>query len=329
MRAVVTGATGLLGAQVAAALAARGDEVVCTRRATSRTAHLDALPLAWVHADVTDPDALARAFDGADAVFHCAATVEIRSRATQAMERTNVQGTAHVLDAVRRAGVGRLVHCSSASAVGLATGAADADESTPLNFAAAGLHDGYVDTKHRSEQLVRDAAERGLDAVIVNPGFFFGAYDIRPSSGAMILSVARRQTRFHTEGTNAFVDARDVAQGLLLAHAHGQRGHRYLLAGHNRTYREMFTTIAQVIGAPPPRFAAPRPLLAIAGVLGSASERLTGQEALLNRTKVRWATCDRYRFSSQRAVDELGWSYRPIEEAIDAAWAWFQAQGMA
>jgi len=329
MRAVVTGASGLLGANVAAALHHRGVEVTCTRRASSKVHHLSHLPLTWAQASLGEPDALARAFDQADVVFHCAATVEVRARATPTMERTNVVGTQHVIDAARRAGVGRLVHCSSASAVGLATGAADADENTPLNFHEAGLHDGYVDTKHRSEQLVGDAVRGGLDAVIVNPGFFFGPYDQRPSSGAMILSVASGRTALYTEGTNAFVDVRDVADGMIAAWERGATGRRYLLAGHNLTYRQVFTAIAKVVGVRPPRWRAPTPLLRGIGAAGDLLERVTDREALLNRTKVRWATCDRYRFSSARAEAELGWSYRPVEEAIEAAWAWFLTHGMA
>jgi dihydroflavonol-4-reductase len=329
MRAVLTGATGLLGAHVASALIERGDEVVCTRRSTSRTDHLAHLPVTWVDASLSQPEALARAFDGADAVFHCAALVQVRARATPAMEKANVEGSRHVLDAVRRAGVGRLVHCSSASAVGLATGAADANEDSPLNFAEDGVHDGYVDTKHRSEQLVRQAAEEGLDAVVVNPGYFFGAYDVRPSSGAMILAVAAGRTRLYTEGTNSYLPAADVAAGMLAAHDRGRSGRRYLLTGTNLTYRQIFTRIAAVVGVAPPRWRAPTPVLRGIGRLGDAYERLTDREALLNGSKVGWSLTDRYRFDHGRARDELGFQPGPPERGIEAAWRWFRDHGMA
>jgi len=325
----VTGASGLLGANVAAALREAGHEVRCTRRPTSRTDHLDHLGLDWVIADLTDPDALTRAFDGAEAVFHCAAQVDIRPVATEAMERANVQGTAHVCSAVGAVGA-RLVHCSTTSAVGLATGPADADEDTPLNFAAQNLHDGYVDTKHRSEELVRRAvAHEDLDAVIVNPGFMFGPYDRKPSSGAMILAVRQGRTVAWTPGFNSFVDVRDVADGMLLAWAKGAAGRRYILGGDNLCYRDAFQRIAAVVGGKAPRRQVPWSVMWTLGKLGDVAERVTGREQELNSTKARWAFCEGFRFSSRRAEEELGYRRRPVDEGIEAAMAWFVDHGMA
>jgi len=326
--AVVTGATGLLGANVAAALREAGHEVRCTRRSTSRVDHLDALDLSWVLADLTDPAALAAACEGVDVVFHCAAQVDIRPRATEAMERANVDGTVHVCAAARAAGA-RLVHCSTVSAVGLATGAADADETTELNFAAHGLHDGYVDTKHRAEEVVRDAVSDGLDAVIVNPGFMFGPYDRKPSSGTMILAVKAGRTLAWTPGVNSFVDVRDVADGMLRAWQRGEAGRRYILAGDNLCYRDIFQRIADVVGGTAPRHRAPWPLLWSLGKLGDVAERITGREQEMNSTKARWAFCEGFRFSSRRAEEELGYTRRPVEEGIGAAMAWFVDHGMA
>ena len=112
-RVALTGATGLLGANLAAALRAAGFEVRATRRARSRTAHLDDLALDWFEADLSDEDALARAFEGCELVFHCAADTSIRRRATPRTTATNVSGTRRVLGALRRAGAARLVHVSS------------------------------------------------------------------------------------------------------------------------------------------------------------------------------------------------------------------------
>ena len=84
-KTVITGATGLLGGNLAVELARQGHEVRATRRGKSRAAHLADVPIEWVEGDLGDEDALARAFAGADAVFHCAAQVSIRRRATPAM----------------------------------------------------------------------------------------------------------------------------------------------------------------------------------------------------------------------------------------------------
>jgi dihydroflavonol-4-reductase len=146
-----------------------GHGVRCTRRARSRTDFLDGHGLDWVDADVTEPDSLARAFAGADVVFHCAALVTARRKVTPDVVAANVHGTRHVVDAVRQAGVKRLVYCSSVVAVGLSEDGAPSDETATWNFDRFGLDDAYAITKRDAELVVHEAVAAGLDAVIVNP----------------------------------------------------------------------------------------------------------------------------------------------------------------
>src|SRR5262245_46428183 len=98
-RVVVTGASGLLGANLAAELRAQGHQVLATRRAGTKIQHLDDLTLGWVDADLGAPEALTRAFAGADVVFHCAAAVTIKREVTPEMTAANVSGTANVVEA--------------------------------------------------------------------------------------------------------------------------------------------------------------------------------------------------------------------------------------
>ena len=114
--AVITGASGLLGGNLAAALRAERVHVRATRRPSTKIDHLAHLDIEWVHADLDDRAGLTRAFTGADVVFHAAAAVEVAPRLTPALQRTNVAGTATVLAAMRAAGAGRLVHVSSVAA---------------------------------------------------------------------------------------------------------------------------------------------------------------------------------------------------------------------
>ena len=247
MRVVITGATGLLGGNLAEACLAAGHQVVATRRATSRLDHLEDLDLTWVEAPLEDVDALARAFDQADAVFHCAARTSLLARPTPALRAANVHGTEHVLEAVARAGAGRLVHVSSTVAVGVSDTGEPCTETSPWNLETHGLADGYARTKRWAEARVLDAAAQGLDAVVVNPGFLLGPRDARPSSGQLVLEIARGQARLAPGGSNSFVDVRDVAQGMLSAHARGTAGQRYILAGHNLPYSDMFARISHIV----------------------------------------------------------------------------------
>src|ERR1044071_1967708 len=119
-RVAVTGASVLLGGNLAAELIAAGHQVVAIRRAGTRTRHLDDVAIEWHDAELGSTAAMTRAFQGAACVFHCAAQVSLRRTVSPEMSATNVVGTANVIDAVRAAGVPRLVHTSPGAAGGAA-----------------------------------------------------------------------------------------------------------------------------------------------------------------------------------------------------------------
>lgn len=323
-RVAITGASGLLGSNLAAELLRAGHTVIATRRGGTKVAHLADLAIEWREADLGSTDALARAFAGAEAVFHCAAMVTVKREVTPEMTDANVTGTERVIAACKAAAVRRLVHTSSVVAIGLSTDGTRSDETATWNFEELGLSDAYAITKHRAEDVVRAA---DLDAVIVNPTFMFGPRDARPSSGKMIVDVVRRRVPAWTPGFNNFVDVRDVARGMVAAWQRGQRGERYILGGHDMTYRDCFATIARVAGVEPPRFGAPYAIAKLLGRWGDFQER-RGKDPIVNSTQIRYAYTDKFRFTSAKAERELGYTYGALEPAIGDAIAWFRAHAL-
>ena len=328
MKTLVTGATGLVGGNLAVALLEAGHSVRCTKRSSSRTAHLEAWDFDWVEATLADQDALSRACEGIDVVFHCAAAVSIQKVAPDWVVDANVRGTERVIAACREAGVQRLVHCSSTVAVGMNDDGSPADESAHWNFGSYGLDDGYSTTKRDAELAVMAEVADGLDAVVVNPGYMFGPLDIRPSSGKLLLEVEKRAVPGASAGRNCFVDVRDVAQGMILAAEKGRSGHRYILGGENLTYAEVFQRIAAVAGSKPITTVIPRWLANFAGWFGDAQEALAGKEPLVNSNTIGWGYEWRFVFSSDKAREELGYTTRPLEDGIRAALDWFSENGM-
>ena len=325
-RVAVTGASGLLGGNLAAELVAAGHQVIAIRRAGTRTDHLDDVAIEWHDADLGSTAAMARAFQGAACVFHCAAQVSLRRTVSPEMSATNVVGTANVIDAVRAAGVPRLVHTSSVVAVGVSTDGRPCDETATWNFDTEGLVDAYAITKHQAEDVVR-AARFEVDAVIVNPTYLLGPRDARPSSGRLIVDVVRGRVPGWTPGYNNFVDVRDVARGMIAAWHNGRRGERYILAGHDMTYGDVMRRIADVAGTRPPRLRVPRAAAWLFGKWGDLVER-AGREPVVNSTQIRYAYTDRFRFKSDKAARELGYQVSPLEPALRDAIAWFRAHGM-
>lgn len=325
-RVCITGASGLLGGNLAAELAAAGHEVVAIKRGGSKVSQLDDVPITWKAAELSDVAALTRAFEGCAAVFHCAAAVGVIREVTPEMYATNVTGTQHVIDACIAAKVGRLVHTSSVVAVGLSTNGKPCDETATWNFDREGLIDAYAITKREAEDVVHQAKDR-LDCVIVNPAYMFGPRDARPSSGTLIVEVAKRRVPGTTPGYNNFVDVRDVARGMIAAWLKGRRGERYILAGHDLTYAEVFRRIARVAGVKPPRFAIPHAVAKLVGRWGDLVEK-RGKDPLVNSTQIRYAFTDKFRFKSDKAAKELGYTFGPIELAINDALIWFRTNRM-
>lgn len=309
MNVTITGASGLVGGNLALELLRRGAEVRCLRRSESSTRHLAGAPIDWVEGDLDDTDALERAFRGADVVFHCAAIVSFEPDADAAMERTNVGGTRNVVEAMRRSGARRLVHCSSATAAAVSDDGTPVDETRAWNLDRHGVDDGYARSKRAAEEVVHQAVAAGLDAVIVQPGYLIGPHDAKPSTGKLLLDVVAGRMPGLLDGTNSFVDVRDVCRGMIAAAERGRRGEVYLLAGWNQTYGDLFRTVAKVAGVTAP------------------TERVVLPGADVPRSLARWFHLQGFVFSSAKAERELGYRRSPLEPAIRDALDWFREHG--
>src|SRR5262249_14538889 len=151
-------------------------------------------------------------------------------------------------------------------AVGLTTTTTPSDETATWNFDRHDLSDAYAITKRQSEDVVERATE--IDAVVVNPTFMFGPRDARPSSGQLIVDVVRHRAPGWPPGYNNSVDVRDVARGMIAAWHKGKRGERYILGGHDMTYRDVMRAIARVAGVRPPLFRVPERIAWLIGKYG-------------------------------------------------------------
>ncbi|MGD2069547.1 MAG: NAD-dependent epimerase/dehydratase family protein [Gemmatimonadota bacterium] len=324
MTTLVTGATGLLGNNVVRSLLARGGSVRCLVRGTSDRRALRGLEVEEVTGDVRSADAVGRAVEGVDLVVHAAALVGVGRRRMAEYRDVNVGGTMTVARACSRRGV-RLLHVSSVDTLPFGTRDDPTDESAPL---ATTLPVPYMVTKREAEEVVLGEVDRGLDAVVVHPGYLLGPWDWKPSSGRMLLAVARGRGLVAPCGGNDFCHVADVAEGVLAAAAVGATGSRYILSGEALTYRAAFETFARVTGAPGPLWTAPAGLLVAAGRVGDLVAAVAGVEPDLNSASARAASMPHH-FSSARARDELGYESRPAETAARDAWRWFRARGYA
>jgi len=324
--ALVTGATGFVGAAVARALLAQGRKVRVLARRTSDKSNLRNLHVEIREGALEDRASLDAALLGCDALFHVAADYRLWVRDPAAMHRSNVEGTRALMEAALAAGIERVVHTSSVAVLGIAEEGV-ADETTPSNV--ADMIGPYKRTKFLAEEIVRDLVRtRGLPAVIVNPSTPIGAGDIKPTpTGRMIVEAGSgRMPAFVDTGLN-IVHVDDVAAGHLLAEERGRVGERYILGGENLSLREILRRIALLVGRAPPRLSLPVSLLMPVAFAAEGVARLTGKEPFVTVDGLRLAR-KRMFFSSDKARHELGYAPRPVEAAFSDAVAWFRAAGM-
>ena len=228
--------------------------------------------------------------------------------------------------AAGEAGVGRIVYTSSVATLGTTADGAPADEDTPA--ALGDMIGAYKTSKYLAEQAVRDMVrQHGLPAVIVNPSMPVGPRDIKPTpTGRLIVEAARgRMPAFVDTGLNV-VHVDDVAEGHLLAWARGRIGERYILGGHDMTLGEILAQIARLRGRRPPRLRLPHAVVMPIAYASEAVARVTGREPLATVDGVRMAR-KRMFFSSAKAARDLGYTARPVEQAVRDAVDWFAAHG--
>ncbi len=275
--------------------------------------------------DILDRESVDRALRGCEVVFHCAAAYTFWTPDPDLMYRTNVGGTANVLEAARQAGVSKVVYTSTVSTVGLAAGGLGTEE-TPMDPSHLVGH--YKRSKYRAECLALTMASEGLPVVVVNPTTPVGPWDIKPTpTGRMVLDFMRGRIPAYLDTGMNLVDVEDVAAGHILAMERGRPGQRYLLGNRNVTLKGVFAMLQEATGRRAPRWRAPYWLALGAGYLDQLVEgRLLRREPRIPLEGLKVARTPMY-VDCQKAVKELGQPQSSVEAAIGKAVKWFMDHG--
>ncbi len=321
-RVLVTGATGLVGNNVARLLVAAGVQVRVLMRRPEANRPVADLPVEIHAGDVTDADSVRAAMEGVQAVVHAAGCILLGWQNAPLHDSVNHQGTRQVATAARQAGV-KLVYISTINALGhgLSDRLADEEWVAGPNVACP-----YVMSKLAAERAVQAEIAEGLNACMVHPALMFGPWDWKPSSGRMLLEVSGRFTPLAPAGGVSVCDVRDVAQGILQALASAPPGRTFVLAGHNVTYLDLWRRIVDIAGGGRPWCRSGPLLRKAAGRVGDLWGRLSGHEPDVNSAAIRLSDEYHY-FSSARAERELDYRIRPLEQTLRDAWTWLQQNG--
>ncbi len=324
---LVTGATGFVGAAVARTLLSAGHRVRVLRRENTDLRNLKPLNVEHAIGDLTHHQSLRQAVNDCDYVFHVAADYRLWVPNPDYMHAVNVEGTAALMQACLDAGVKRVVYTSTVAAIGLHRNGTPSDETTPVK--SDDLIGAYKQTKYAAQQRVKTMiAEQQLPAVIVHPSTPIGPGDLKPTpTGRLIVEAARGKVpAFVDTGLNV-VHVNDVATGHLLALEKGKIGRQYILGSENLTLRELLTRLAGLLERKPPAVRLPANLvLPLAYISEAWAKLVTRREPLMTVSGVKLSRKPMF-FSSQRAIDELGYQPRPAQAALSDALDWYQQHG--
>lgn len=324
MRALVTGATGFIGGRVAAKLLERGWDVIALVRSPERAAPLRERGVRLVEGDIAEPATLPGPMQRVNAVFHLAAWYQLGVPDRQGMYRINVKGTENVIAAAERAGVERILYCSSVAVFGAGSTDRISTESTrhPGRFGSA-----YEETKWQAHERVRALAAEGAPVVSVMPGAVYGPGDE---------SVLGQVLRFYAKGWLfacpfqeagfSWVHVDDVAEGIVRAYERGPAGGEFILGGDNETIGGLLRRIAPLTGIRPPRWSLSARMMRLATPLGPIAGRVlrTGPRIIQDATASLHGS---WFASSLRAQRWLEYRWRTIEEGVPETVEWFKARG--
>lgn len=323
MTTLVTGGTGFLGRHLVEKLIAHGEQV----RVFARSFDLELADrgVELIEGSLTDPQDVRRATEGVTRVYHLAGHVERNPKRAHLMYDLHVEGTRHLLDALRDQKVDKIVYASTSGTVGVSKEADFiADESSPTTEQVV-KHWPYYLSKIYAERVVQRFVDKHeLPIVTMRPTLLLGPGDRKQSSTGDVLRFLQKKIPATVEGGISFVDVRDVADAFILAMDQGKPGESYLLGACNLTTEQFFQRLADLSGVRAPWLPLPERAMTLGTKLFGRAMKAIGKEPALDAVSVEMAQHYWY-IDSTKALRELGWTPRNANTTLQDTIDWLRA----
>jgi dihydroflavonol-4-reductase len=320
----VTGGTGLVGSHLLHDLVKKGLRVKALRRKESSLEEVKKIfsyysananelfsLIDWVEGDLLDVLFLSEAMEGITHVYHCGAIVSMDPADGEKMIRTNVTGTANVMNIALEKKVQKMCYVSSVASLGIEHGENITEETAwndESNFSA------YSISKYLSENEVWRASQEGLNVVIVNPTIIIGPGNWNRSSG-LVFKTANAGLRWYSSGGMGYVDVRDVVKAMLLLMESETVNQRFIVSSENISFRNFFELVYSSLGKPVPNKKAGKFILELAWRADRFRSRVSGSTHYFTKDVARYASIH-LSYSAKKIKNLFEIDFIPVSEAV-------------
>ena len=324
---LVTGGTGLVGAHLLYRLVLENKNVKAiyrTERKIENTKNVFATytkdyielfnKIEWAQADLIDVPALSEAFNGITHVYHCAAFVSFEPDKYQLLRKTNIEGTANIVNLSISNSITKLCYVSSIATLGNTLNNEIISEET--NWNPEDDNSVYAITKYGAEMEVWRGTQEGLNSVVVNPGVILGAGIWHYGTGSLFKK-ASKGLKYYTAGTVGLVAIEDVISIMMKLMESTIINKRFVLVAENWTYKDFLQALAKSVGAKTPKKLAKSNLLSIGWRLDWLKHKLTGKRRQLTKHIAKSLKTKKH-YNSDKIKTALNYKFKTVNETIDA-----------
>ncbi|NJX14895.1 NAD-dependent epimerase/dehydratase family protein [Tamlana crocina] len=324
---LVTGGTGLVGAHLLYKLVNEGHAVRAifrNERKLDNTKNVFSYytddyetifkKIEWVEADILDVPALTEAFNGITQVYHCAAFVSFEPDKYQLLRKTNIEGTANIVNISLAKNIQKLCYASSVATLGSTLNNEPITENTFWNPETD--NSVYAITKYGAEMEVWRGTQEGLNAVMVNPGVIIGSGIWRYGTGSLFKRT-EKGLKFYTPGSVGLIAVEDVVSVMVQLMESNITNERFVLVAEDWSYKKFLQTLAKSVNAKPPKKQIGSTLLNIAWRLDWLIHKITGKRRQLTKQLAKSLTTTN-QYSSKKIKDALGFEFQDMENTINA-----------
>jgi dihydroflavonol-4-reductase len=322
MVVLITGVTGLVGSAIAKEFLAKGFSVKALVRSQNSHEKVKAISekIEIVEGDVLDILALNVALENVDYVIHCAAIVSFAPKDRAAMYKTNIEGTANLVNACLEKQIKKFCFISSIASFGrppqnlLQTlDQVEIDESQKWENSDSNSH--YAITKYMAECEVWRASAEGLPVVIVNPSIILGESDWTKSSTQLFKFVYDNKP-FYTSGFINYVDVKDVAKAAYQLTNSEISNERYCLSAGMISYKDFFDGIAKRFNKKGPYIEVKSWLLGIVWRLEAIKSMISGNAPLVTKETAKTAS-QKIFYRNNKIKKAMNFEFENLENTLD------------